>query len=105
MKQLSQKRAYNKLAKILKRERKNAKPVPHFTNTANPIDFPKVTHKHIVQVHPVENGEPNLYKVKAEHEFDTKDMAMEYILNFNTSGAKMQAVYRGRVNTETGELE
>lgn len=41
MKQLSQKRANQKLAKELKRERKNAKPAPHFSNTPNPVDFPK----------------------------------------------------------------
>ena len=63
------------------------------------------TYKHIVQVHPVENGEPNLHEVKHEIEFPTKDWAMEYILNFNTPGAPLEAVYHGRVNDATGELE
>ena len=48
MKQLSQKRADQKLAKILKRERKNAKPAepaPHYSNTNNPVDFPKKEEK------------------------------------------------------------
>lgn len=60
---------------------------------------------HIVYVHPVELGEPNLHKVKHEIEFPTKDWAMEYILNFNTPGAPLEAVYHGRVNDATGELE
>jgi hypothetical protein len=77
----------------------------HYTNTSNPVDFPVTKYVHIVQVHPVENGEPNLYKVKHEIEFPTKDWAMEYILNFNTPGAPLEAVYVGRVNHETGELE
>ena len=41
MKQRSQKWADQKLAKELRRERKNAKPAPHYSNTPNPIDFPK----------------------------------------------------------------
>ena len=45
MKQRSQKRAENKLLKELKRERKNAKPAPHFSNTPNPVDFPKKEEK------------------------------------------------------------
>ena len=76
-----------------------------YSNTSNPIDFPKVRYVHIVQVHPVELGLPNLHKVKHEIEFPTKDTAMEYILNFNTPGAPLEAVYLGRVNHETGELE
>ena len=64
------------------------------------------TYKHIVQVHPVENGKPNLYKVKTEREFDTELDAEGFIEDFNyfTKG-KFKAVYRGRVNCETGELE
>lgn len=66
---------------------------------------------HIVQVHPVENGEPNLHKVKEEREFDTKAGADAWIKIFNdiekTYGPKVEfkAVYRGRVNDITGELE
>lgn len=61
---------------------------------------------HIVQVHPVENGEPNLYKVKAEYEFPTLDRANDYIIQYNrfTEG-DVKAVYYGRVNDVTGELE
>ena len=61
---------------------------------------------HIVQVHPVELGEPNLYKVKAEYEFPTLDMANDYIIQYNqfTEG-NVKAVYLGRVNDATGELE
>ena len=67
-------------------------------------------YKHIVQVHPVENGEPNLYKVRDEKEFDTKEEADAYIASYNAGSdyEKLvigQAVYLGRVNDETGELE
>ena len=66
---------------------------------------------HIVQVHPVENGKPNLSKVEREREFETKKQADAWIKIINdiekTYGPKveLQAVYRGRVNCETGELE
>ena len=67
------------------------------------------TYKHIVQVHPVELGEPNLYKVKGEGEFDTKEAADAYINRFNEFQEKtkgeVKAVYLGRVNEATGELE
>ena len=62
-------------------------------------------HFHIVQVHPVENGLPNLHKVKKEWEFDTKEYAEEFIEGFNKM-AKLtyKAVYYGCVNDATGEL-
>jgi hypothetical protein len=62
---------------------------------------------HIVYVHPVENGEPNLYKVKDEKEFKSKDLAETYIksYNFHAVSGTLKAVYYGRVNDETGELE
>ena len=67
------------------------------------------TYKHIVQVHPVENGLPNLHKVKWEKEFDTKELADWYIKTANDTikeqGVEIQAVYLGRVNDITGELE
>ena len=60
---------------------------------------------HIVQIHPVENGEPNLYKVKAEREFLTLDRANDYIIEYNRiSEGEVKAVYLGRVNDATGEL-
>jgi len=64
---------------------------------------------HIVQVHPVENGEPNLYKVEWEREFDTKADALDYVKwcddNFEPIDDDMiKAVYQGCVNDETGEL-
>ena len=61
---------------------------------------------HIVQVHPVENGEPNTYKVVLEKEFTTKQQADKFILLFNTPDIKLyvEAVYYGCVNDETGEL-
>ena len=65
---------------------------------------------HIVQVHPVENGEPNLYKVKWEKEFDDFEDAEFYIETFKINqtlgkNVVLQAVYHGRVNDATGELE
>ena len=69
-------------------------------------------YKHIVQVHPLENGEPNLYKVKAEREFDTEQEAKNFTFAYNNpvycadyEQVFSKAVYRGRVNDETGELE
>lgn len=60
---------------------------------------------HIVQVHPVENGEPNLYKVEFEKEFEYKDDADLYIETWNHwNEHDLKAVYRGCVNDETGEL-
>ena len=68
---------------------------------------------HIVQVHPIELGEPNLYKVEWEREFDTKEDAEYYIQwcddNIDSIGNDfidpLKAVYHGRVNDATGELE
>jgi hypothetical protein len=69
---------------------------------------------HIVYVHPVENGLPNLHKVKAEREFETKGEALRWVEYYNTLGDNMRkqgailpdqrAVYYGCVNDETGEL-
>ena len=62
---------------------------------------------HIVQVHPVENGLPNLHKVIREQEFATKRMADVYIESYNEApqtGIPRVAVYLGCVNDETGEL-
>jgi hypothetical protein len=77
------------------------------------------TYRHIVQVHPVENGEVNLSKVRKEKEFDSKEEADFYINGYNANVAYMayiwkrkensplceKAVYLGRVNDITGELE
>jgi len=65
------------------------------------------TYKHIVQVHPVENGLPNLYKVVEEFEFATGHRALQYIkwLNELDLPDTHKAVYLGRVNLATGELE
>ena len=66
------------------------------------------TYKHIVQVHPVENGEVNLFKVELEEEYDTDTQAMARVTEMNENyapfGNKRKAVYRGRVNDTTGEL-
>ncbi len=66
--------------------------------------------KHIVQVHPVELGRPNLHKVRLEKEFDTALEAQAYIARFNETALKeagkeiVRAVYNGKVNVMTGEL-
>lgn len=66
-------------------------------------------YKHIVQVHPVENGQPNLYKVVHEEEFLTEAGAQKWIelygATYNETGDGYKAVYLGRVNDATGELE
>ena len=64
---------------------------------------------HIVYVHPVELGKPNLYKVNYEQEFDTKEKAEDWIKFYNRnipSGWENlnKAVYYGCVNDATGEL-
>ena len=65
---------------------------------------------HIVQVHPVENGLPNLSKFwSKDAEFETENDARDYVefcnnyLHLENDGLK--AVYVGRVNDITGELE
>jgi hypothetical protein len=59
---------------------------------------------HIVYVHPVENGEPNLSKVKFEAEFRNKHIAETFIEEHNAEITTLKAVYYGCVNDETGEL-
>jgi hypothetical protein len=71
---------------------------------------------HIVQVHPVELGKPNLSKVKAEREFATVELANAFVKYYNHLGAQLRrdygakhvpnqkAVYYGCVNDATGEL-
>lgn len=68
------------------------------------------TYKHIVQVYPVENGEPNLHKVKMEQEFRLEASAKAWADRVNKvevmdGEPEFQAVYLGRVNDTTGELE
>jgi hypothetical protein len=64
--------------------------------------------KYIVQVHPVEAGRPNLFKVKKEELFADKNEAFHWIWDYNLEqqrvGKSIQAVYRGCVDTETGDL-
>jgi hypothetical protein len=63
---------------------------------------------HIVYVHPVENGLPNLHKVVMEQEFPNKEQADYFIELYEimnkTAHLGEQAVYLGCVNDETGEL-
>jgi len=63
---------------------------------------------HIVYVHPVENGLPNLHKVELEREFETKEEAERWAELYNDIekifGNEDRAVYLGCVNNATGEL-
>ena len=63
---------------------------------------------HIVYVHPVELGEPNLTKVKEEKEFESHFNALTWVDIRNgrakQKGEELQAVYYGCVNDATGEL-
>jgi len=63
---------------------------------------------HIVQVHPVELGEPNLHKVVLEKEFESHFNALNWVEIRNgraeQKGEALKAVYYGCVNDETGEL-
>lgn len=65
---------------------------------------------HIVYVHPVENGEPNLSKVRYQHKFWFEPSARKWADGMNRTESadgepEYHAVYHGRVNDETGELE
>ena len=63
---------------------------------------------HIVQVHPVENGEPNLHKVLGERKYEKKEWAESFAewlnLTYKNHNEQKRAVYLGCVNDETGEL-
>lgn len=66
------------------------------------------TYRYIVQVHPVENGEPNLHKVMSDAVVFSEELnATRWVDEFNNSGGatSIKAVYHGRVNVATGELE
>ena len=60
---------------------------------------------HIVQVHPIENGKPNMRKVRWQKEFWYRERAEEWIKRYNAKSKVYEAVYVGRVNDVTGELE
>ena len=63
---------------------------------------------HIVQVHPVENGEPNLNTVIKDIEFDeiwSAETCVEWLNHdYKRHNPTRMAVYHGCVNSETGEL-
>jgi hypothetical protein len=63
---------------------------------------------HIVYVHPVEQGEPNLHKVVLEREFRLKEEAERWAELYNDNEKIFEnedkAVYYGCVNDATGEL-
>lgn len=61
---------------------------------------------HIVRVHPVQNGNPDLNTIGAEHKLVSKEQAEHFIKMFNqpeTRGRKefARAVYYGCVNNES----
>lgn len=63
---------------------------------------------HLVQVHPVENGETNFEKVEAGFEYDEIWQADHRVAlmneDFEALNLSMKAVYAGCVNNETGEV-
>lgn len=65
-------------------------------------------HIHIVYVHPVELGEPNLSKVIKEIEFEDQwraETCVEWLNHdYERHNPNRKAVYYGCVNDETGEL-
>jgi hypothetical protein len=74
--------------------------------TSKELDMTK--YSHIVQVHPVELGEPNLSKVVLEKEFESHFNALNWVEIRNgraeQKGEALKAVYLGCVNDATGEL-
>jgi len=50
---------------------------------------------HIVRIHPVEGGQPNLHKVKKELDFNTLKEAQDAVQLWNDSVTNTQAVYFG----------
>lgn len=65
---------------------------------------------HTVRVHPVENGEPDLSKSRHEHSFLFESSARKWADGMNKTESadgdpEYAAVYYGRVNAKTGELE
>ena len=69
-----------------------------------------MTYRHIVQVHPVYKDGINLNEITAEYKCETKEEADNLMEIWNRPpirGRKAfaQAVYLGRVNLATGELE
>jgi hypothetical protein len=59
---------------------------------------------HIVYVHPVEQGEPNLHKVVKEMEYSEREFAEAAVNHYNETATHTRAVYYGCVNDATGEL-
>ena len=72
------------------------------------IREPFLLYTHVVRVHSVVNGKPNLSKVKAEFMYDEKREAYQRIElmneDFEALNLSMKAVYAGCLNNETGEL-
>ena len=65
------------------------------------------TFAHLVQIHPIEMGEPNLDKVEHEEEFKTLKEAEIYYWRYNSNpehAGSTRAVYQGRVNCTTRKL-
>lgn len=66
--------------------------------------------KYKVRIHPMDGKYPKLSEFRLEKEFDTAYEAQCYIARFNEkcvndSGRQVaQAVYRGKFDTQTGEL-
>lgn len=63
-------------------------------------------HKHIVQVHPIENGLPDLNRVELTMKFNTQKQANKWITNYNNTerhfNVELKAFYSGHTNTKLG---
>ena len=64
---------------------------------------PEMPYTHVVQVHPMENGEPNLHKVEKEFEYNDLESAEICIQHWNETATHTKAVYTGCVNNASGE--
>lgn len=61
-------------------------------------------HTHVVQVHSLENGEPNFSNVIRAFEYDTMESAYNLIRYWNRSAVFTIAVYVGCSDDEIGEM-
>lgn len=83
-----------KIANIIMGNTEGAYQMPQQQGVAEGL----ASEKYIVQIHPVENGEVNLSKVEAEHDFDTQYEAEKFVGAFDSiyGESSFKAVYLGQ---------
>jgi hypothetical protein len=64
---------------------------------------PEMSYTHVVRIHPVENGEPNLHNVVKEFDYSELESAENCIEHWNETATYTKAIYTGCVNNATGE--